>query len=113
MRVQTWPPVAASSVTVTMLGTLASPQVGRGAPDQSRQLRQPPSDPAEPDLNDLADINGGLAIRQTLREPPPGGQRQPPPVLVGQQGAKSEITSDVFETLVGSRWRSEFRDFAL
>jgi hypothetical protein len=83
------------------------------APDQSRQLRQPPSDPAEPDLDDLADINGGLAIRQTLREPPPGGQRQPPPVLVGQQGAKSEITSGGVETLVGSRWRSKFRDFAL
>jgi hypothetical protein len=57
------------------IGVTASRQ---RAPDQPRKLRQPPSDPAKPDLDDLTDINGGLAIRQTLREPSPGSQRQFP-----------------------------------
>src|SRR5882724_6029969 len=60
--------------------------------DQSRKLRHPPADPAELDLDNLADINGSLAISQTLREPSPGSQRQSPPVVVRQQSAKSEIT---------------------
>jgi len=42
--------------------TLVSPPSRQRPPDQSRNLRHPPSDPAKPDLDDLADINGGLAI---------------------------------------------------
>ncbi|MEY9177252.1 hypothetical protein ABIF15_008484 [Bradyrhizobium elkanii] len=32
MRVQTWPPLAASSVTVTIIGTRVSVPVGNGPP---------------------------------------------------------------------------------
>src|SRR5258708_21756638 len=80
------------------------------AHDQTRKLRQPPSDPAEPDLDDLTDVNGGLAIGETLREPSPGGQRQPPPSPAGQQTPKSEILKVASKLSAGDPGPSKFRN---
>src|SRR5436305_8654730 len=59
--------------------------------DQSRHLRQPPADPAEADLDDLADVNGGVAVRKALGKPLPGRRWQAFPVVVRQQRAKPQI----------------------
>jgi hypothetical protein len=59
--------------------------------DQARQLRQPPAGAAVAALFDLADINDGLATGQPLGEASPHRQRQPPPIVIGQQRAKTVI----------------------
>ena len=84
------------------LGTCVSVRDGERPADQSCNLRQPPADPAEADLDDLADINGGGAVREALRKPSPGSGRQTFPVVVGQQRPKSEIAKGGIETLLRS-----------
>ena len=91
MRVQIWPPLAASSVTVTTIGTPVSAPVGSGPPISARELRQPPAGAAEARLLDRADIDDGLAVGEALGEAPPDRQRQPAPRLVGQQIVEAAV----------------------
>src|SRR6266568_4033856 len=53
--------------------------------DDPRELRQPPAGAAKARLLYCADIDDGLAIGEALRKTPPDRQRQPAPILVGQQ----------------------------
>ena len=65
---------------------------GRQRPaDDARKLRQPPAGAAKTRLLDRADIDDGLAIGKTLGEAPPDRQRQPAPLLVGQQIVEAAV----------------------
>ena len=66
MRVQIWPPLAASSVTVTIIGTFVSAACRQRTADHARELRQPPAGAAEAGLVDLADIDDGFAVGETF-----------------------------------------------
>ena len=100
-RVQIWPPVAASSVTVTMIGTSVSRPVGSGPPirrvgcasHQPGRLKR---------FLDLADIDDGPPSAETLGKPPPGGDRQPAPFLTAPAGRGSENRRGAF---AGRCWR--------
>src|SRR5258708_3137914 len=59
--------------------------------DQTRQLRQPKAQGRKARLLDLADIDDGLTVGETLGEAPPDRQRQAAPLLVGQQVVKAAI----------------------
>src|SRR5205814_6493809 len=59
--------------------------------DQARELRQPPAGAAKTRLLHRADIDHGLAIGETLRKTPPDRQRQPAPLLVGQQIVEAAV----------------------
>jgi hypothetical protein len=54
-------------------------------------LRQPPADPAETGLIDLADIDHGLAVGMALGKAPPDRKRQTPPIGVRQQCVEAVV----------------------
>ncbi len=66
MRVQTSPPLAASSVTVTIIGTPASLPVGSGPPIRRAACASHQPGRLNAGLIDLADIDDGVAVLEAF-----------------------------------------------
>ena len=73
---------------------------GRQRPaDQARGCASHQPVAAEAGLVDLADIDDGLAVGEALGKAPPDRERQPAPILVGQQRAEAVVVEqDVSKT---------------